>query len=225
MIDGMKIAFVSQAGNVMKSTLAQAVAVLYAKHNFDVTVADLDKEHRTSARFMEQRKEAGITLDPVTPGFEVIEVDNAKEAISKAPGYGVYIIDAPSRANKATFYLAENVDKIILPTPPGLKDLDLTIETGCQMIDNGIPASKLVFVITRVGTGYEFKEAKAYLESVKSTIDEKYDFEVMDHPVLEQTAYRYAITNGFTITETSHASVNIKAERVILTLLNKIMEN
>lgn len=225
MSDSLKIAFVSQAGNVMKSTLVQAVAVLCEKNHVSCTVADLDKEHRTTARFIEQRKDSGITNDPITPGFNVIEVNTAKEAIAQAATDSrVYIIDAPSRANEATFYLANNVDKVILPTPPGLKDLDLAIETGCQMIDNGVEASKILFVLTRVGSAYEFNEAKAYLESVSNTIDPNYKFEVMEFPIHEQIAYRYAITNGFTILETSHATINRKAERAILTLLNKILE-
>jgi cellulose biosynthesis protein BcsQ len=40
------LAFVSQTGNVMKTTLAAATAIELIKSGADITVLDLDREHR-----------------------------------------------------------------------------------------------------------------------------------------------------------------------------------
>lgn len=68
-----RIVFVSQSGNVMKSTLAAAMAVEATINDLDCAIADLDIEHRTSLQLSEQRSSLGIT-----PTLKVYDVSSAK---------------------------------------------------------------------------------------------------------------------------------------------------
>jgi len=70
------IAFVSQSGNVMKSTLATAMALEAVHNDLKVKVADLDNEHRTIDEWVSQRLEYGIG-----PIFDYFLPNSADEAL------------------------------------------------------------------------------------------------------------------------------------------------
>lgn len=104
------IAFVSQSGNVMKSTLATAMGLEAVHNGINVAVADLDTEHRTIDGWITQRKEYGI--EPVFPHFTS---NHADEALSGFNDQTLGIIDAPSRATEATVKIAKQADLVIQP--------------------------------------------------------------------------------------------------------------
>jgi chromosome partitioning protein len=210
------IAFVSQSGNVMKSTLATATALETMQNDIDVAVADLDVENRSITSWIKQREEYGIT-----PLFKVYSVNSAKEAINCFQGEQVCIIDAPSRATSATIEVALKSDLIIQPTTPGKKDMDLAIETFLQLIKKGVPLEKLLFVITRIGSESELQKAIQYLNLTK--IGDK-NIKILSSAIWEKVSYRSAINDGLAITETPYNTLNESAKSVVhqmLTLLIK----
>jgi chromosome partitioning protein len=210
------IAFISQSGNVMKSTLATATALEAVKNNLSVAVADLDVEHRTITSWTNQRKTYNIS-----PTFTVYSINNAVEAINCFNGEQLCIIDAPSRATSATIEISLNVDLIIQPTTPGKKDMDLAMNTFWHLSKKGIPVEKMLFVITRVGSAAELQKAIDYLQMTK--IDGK-KVNVLSSAIWEKVAYRSAINDGLAITETPYTTLNESAKSLVhqmLTLLIK----
>ena len=104
------IAFVSQSGNVMKSTLATAMALEAVHNDLKVKLADLDNEHRTIEEWIAQRAEYGIE-----PMFDYFTPNSADEALKGFSDENLCIIDAPSRATEATLKIAAKADLVVQP--------------------------------------------------------------------------------------------------------------
>ncbi len=213
------ISIISQGGNVMKSSLAEAIALEACLNDLDVAVADLDIEHRTVTSWIKQRKEYGIS-----PVFKVYPVNSATEAINCFCGEQLCIIDAPSRATSATVKVSMHSDLIIQPTPTGKKDLDLAINIFLQLFEKGIAIEQMVFVITRVGSSHELQRATNYLNSAKIDKINGTNVKVLSSAIWEKVGYRSALNDGLAIIETPFVSLNENAKSVIhqiLTLLIK----
>ncbi|WP_353409278.1 ParA family protein [Arenicella sp. 4NH20-0111] len=210
-----KIAFISQSGNVMKSSIACAMAVECANNGLDVAVADLDKEHRTISQWLKTRIE-----NEIDPTFHVYCVDSAKDALNCFSDESLAIIDAPSRATSATALIAKNVDLIVLPTPPSKKDIDLSLGTLYQLINDGVPMNRLVLVLTRVGTAAELNQALDYIGMANFGDTSPH---VLSSAIWERVGYRGAINDSYSITETSFQTLNDSAKAVIHQLLSKLL--
>ena len=210
-----KIAFISQSGNVMKSSLASAMAVECVMNGLDVAVADLDKEHRTISQWLTTRIENGID-----PTFQIYSVDSAKDALNCFSDESLAIIDAPSRATSATALIAKNVDLVVLPTPPSKKDIDLSLGTLYQLINDGVPMNRLVLVLTRVGTAAELNQAIDYIGMANFGDTSPH---VLSSAIWERVGYRGAINDSYSITETSFQTLNDSAKAVIHQLLSKLL--
>ena len=211
-----KLAFISQSGNVMKSTLALATALEAQKNGLSVAIADLDREHRTAAQWGEQRQQSGIE-----PLVTVKPVDTAKAALNAYEDEDLFIVDCTSRATEATLYVAQNVDLVVLPTPPSKKDIDLSLLTFYELVNHGVPVERLVLVFSRVGSRAELAKAQSYVGEAE--INGKH-FLTLESAVWEKVAYRAAINDGYAITETSYPSLNESARAVIfqlITILNR----
>ena len=206
-----KISFISQSGNVMKSSLALAMAVEASRNGLQVGVADLDREHLTLSEFRAQRLD--MEIEPV---FPVHEVKSAQDALKAFADEDLFIIDCPSRASQATLTVAQGSDLIVQPTTAGKKDLDLAIKTFYQLVAEGVDISRLLFVITRVGTAAELRKAEAYLKAAE--IDGQ-NFAVLSSAIWEKPAYRSAMNDGFSIVETPYVTLNDAAKAVIHQIL------
>ena len=211
-----RIVFVSQSGNVMKSTLATAMAVEATINDLDCAIADLDIEHRTSSQLSEQRSSLGIT-----PTLKVYGVSSAKQAIDCFNDEALQIIDAPSRATSATTVISKNADLIIQPVPPSKKDMDLAIESFYKLSDAGIDVNKMLFVFTRVGSQAELKSAINYLSQVQINNQK---INILTSAIWEKVAYRGAINDGYLITETQYATLNGNAKAVIHQILTLLLK-
>ena len=210
-----KIAFISQSGNVMKSSLACAMAVECTNNELDVAVADLDREHRTVAQWHSTRKELGI--DPV---FTVHSVNSAVDALNCFKNESLAIIDAPSRATSATTLIAQNVDLVILPTPPSKKDIDLSLSTLYQLINDNVPIGRLVLVFTRVGSAAELKQATDYINMADFG---EAKIKIISTAIWERVGYRGAINDSYAITETPFTTLNDGAKAVVHQLLSILL--
>lgn len=210
-----KIAFVSQSGNVMKSTLASAMGLEAVLNGINTSVVDLDTEHRTITSFIDQRKEYGIE-----PIFNVCTVDSAREALDSYNNEQLYIIDAPSRATSATAAIAKEVDLVIQPTPPSKKDIDLALKTFFQLAADGLPVENMLFVLTRVGSAAELERAINYIQAADIGGQR---IRVLSSAIWEKVAYRSAINDGLAITETSYSTLNDNAKAVIHQILTVLI--
>ncbi len=206
------IAFVSQKGGVGKSTLSRALAREAVNSGLTAKVADLDTQQGTSVNWHRRRLNAGIE-----PTVSVEAYRTADQALAQASRYDLLIIDGPARASEATLRIARKADLIVQPTNPALDDLEPAVLVFHEMVKEGIPKDRLVFVLTFISTEAEEAAAREYLA--------KAGYSVLDGHIPFKTAYREAQNAGRAITETRFSGLNTKADALINALMNRVQTN
>lgn len=206
------IAFVSQKGGVGKSTLSRALAREAASSGLTAKVADLDTQQGTSVNWHRRRLNAGIE-----PTVSVEAYRTADQALAQADRYDLLIIDGPARASEATLRIARKAHLIVQPTNPALDDLEPAVLVFHEMVKEGIPKDRLVFVLTFISTEPEEAAARDYLA--------KAGYAVLAGHVPFKTAYREAQNAGRTITETRFSGLNGKADALINALMDRVQKN
>ncbi|AJI81114.1 ATPase involved in chromosome partitioning [Yersinia enterocolitica] len=203
------VAFISQKGGIGKSAKARALAREATKGGIKTKLADLDTEQATSADWHRRRLAAGYE-----PAASVEVFSTAAQALAAAENFELLIIDGPARASKGTTEIAKVADLIVQPTGASLDDLIPAVKVFHGLVKEGIPKSKLVFSLSRIGTDAEETEARNYLIEA--------GYEVLNGCIFEQPAYRQAINAGLTLTETRYKGLNARADELIQSLINKI---
>ena len=202
-------ALISQKGGVGKSTLARAVAREATASGMRVKLADLDTQQGTSSNWHRRRLEAGAE-----PAFSVEAYKTAAQVLRVAPEYDFLIIDAPARASAATLEIARQASLVVQPTGASLDDLHPAVLTFHELQRSGIPAARLVFVLSKIGTDAEEAEARSYLRQA--------GFDTLKSFIPERPAYRQAQNLGLTITETRFPQLNRRADEVLQDLVDRI---
>lgn len=216
-----KIAFISQSGNVMKTSLAYAMAIESVVNGLSFCACDLDIEHRNLSELRQKRDALGLSLT-----FNLKQANNAREALQKADNENLYLIDCPSRATAATKEVCLGVDVCIQPTTTSKKDMDLAIKTFYQLVADGVPIEKLVFVITRALTEPKARAAREYLSQASIMVgDEKKYFTILPTVIYEKASYDTAMNDGFSIIETSFDSLNIASRAVLNEILTQCLKH
>ncbi|ABS45674.1 MULTISPECIES: ParA family protein [Yersinia pseudotuberculosis complex] len=203
------VAFVSQKGGVGKSTKARALAVAATNGGLKTKVGDLDTEQATTADWHRRRLNAGL---PPAASIEVFST--ASQALSAAADYDLLIIDGPARASKGTTEIARVADLVVQPTGASLDDLIPAIKVFHGLVKEGIPKSKLVFSLSRIGTEAEEVDAREYINEA--------GYEVLAGCLVERPAYRQAQNGGLAVTETRYKGLNTRADELIQALINKV---
>ncbi|CNF38310.1 ParA family protein [Yersinia enterocolitica] len=203
------VAFVSQKGGVGKSSKARALAREATKGGIKTKLADLDTEQATSSDWHRRRLAAGYE-----PAASVELFSTAAQALAAAENFELLIIDGPARASKGTTEIAKVADLIVQPTGASLDDLIPAVKVFHGLVKEGIPKTKLVFALSRIGTDAEESEARNYLKEA--------GYEILDGCIFEQTAYRQAQNAGLSVTETRYKGLNARADELIQSLINKI---
>lgn len=212
---GHRIAFISQSGNVMKTSLAFGLSISCLQNGLSVEACDLDIEHRTLAQFGHNRQGNGLE-----PPLMVYTAKTAKEAIEHRSDKDLFIIDCPSRASKATLEIARHVDLVIQPSTTGRKDLDLAIKTFYQLAKAGIPQKKLIFALTRVSTQTRIRDAQDYIANAKFNGE---PFGLLPSCIYERVGYELAMNDSLSIIETAYPTLNAAAKAVINDILIRIL--
>lgn len=205
------VAFISQKGGVGKSAEARALAREATASNIKTKLADLDLEQTTSAEWHRRRLAAGLP-----PAASVEVFSTAHQAISAAGDAELLIIDGPARASKGTSGIAKVADLVVQPTGASLDDLIPAIKVFNALVKEGIPRSRLVFSLSRVGTEAEEAEARSYLSEA--------GYETLAGCLFEKPAYRKAMNSGLAVTETRYKGLNERADELIQALIDKIGE-
>ncbi|ELT6258522.1 ParA family protein, partial [Salmonella enterica subsp. enterica serovar Kentucky] len=105
---------------------------------------------------------------------------------------------------------------IVQPTGASLDDLVPAIKVFNALVKEGIPRSKLVFALSRVGTEAEELDARAYISEA--------GYETLSGCLFEKPAYRKAMNSGLAVTETRYKGLNERADELIQALIDKIGE-
>ena len=203
------IAFISQKGGVGKSTLARALAAVAALAKLKVRVADLDVQQATTERWGRARKE-----NRVSPAIKIDSYPTVSEALDRASGDDLLIVDTPGHVSGETLDVARAATLVVQPTGPSLDDLHPAALVFHALAQSGIPHSKLVFALCRTGTIDEEAAARDYLV--------KTGFAVLPGSIPERTEYRQALNQGKALTETDQGALNARADRLLESLLDSI---
>src|SRR5579872_67008 len=203
------IAFVSQKGGVVKSTLSRGLAREAAHNGLKVKIADLDTQQGTSVDWQRTRLNAGIEPEVAAEAF-----GTAKQALKIADRYDLLILDGPARFSSGTLEIAQVAHLLVQPTGASLDDLKPAVREFHGLVAAGIPRERLAFSICRIGTPTEEAETRAYLTEA--------GYAVLDGCILERPAYRKAQNKGYAITETRFDSLNTQADLLIQALIDRV---
>lgn len=203
------IGLISQKGGVGKSTLARALAREAAAGGLRVKLADLDTQQGTSTNWHRRRLEAGVE-----PAFSVEAFKTAAQALRVAPNYDVLVLDGPARASAATLEIAKQASLVIQPTGASADDLYPAVLTFHELVREGVPKSRLVFALSKIGTDAEESEARAYVGQA--------GFDALAGFIPERPAYRQAQNLGLTITETRFPQLNRRADELLQNVVDRI---
>lgn len=203
------IGFASQKGGVGKSTLCRAVAREASKSGLSVKIADLDTQQGTSVKWNLRRQTAQLL-----PEIQVQSFSTAASAIKIASQFDLLLLDGPARASKGTLEIAQRADLLVQPTGSSLDDLEPAVNVFHELVKEKIPARKLVFALSRLGTETEELEARDYITRA--------GYLVLQGCVFEKPGYRKAQNAGRAITETNFKALNARADALIQTLIDRI---
>ncbi len=203
------IAFVSQKGGVGKSTLARAIAREGAKGGLRVKLADLDMQQGTAVDWHRVRLAAGIE-----PVISTEAYATAGQALAVAGQYDLLILDGPARTSSATLEIARNSSIVVQPTGAAADDLRPAVREFHALAKAGVPITKLVFALNRIGTEAEENDARQYIAEA--------GYEVLPGSLPERAGYRMAQNGGFAVTETRFSALNERADALIQALIDRI---
>lgn len=206
------VAFVSQKGGVGKSTLSRALAREAAAGGLRVKIADLDTQQGTSVDWHRQRLHAGIE-----PVVSVEAFSTAAQALAVADTFDILILDGPARTSQATLEIARSASLVVQPTGASLDDLRPAVREFHALVKAGVPTSRLVFALNRIGTPAEEAESRTYLAEA--------GYDVLAGCLLERPAYRQAQNGGSAITETRYVALNERADTLIQSLIDRLTNN
>lgn len=204
------IGIVSQKGGVGKSTISRAIAREAAHAGLRPKIADLDVQQSTVIEWNKRRIEKDIQPEVSVENFKTVE-----QTLKSVPDiYDILIVDSPARASQGTFEIAKKANVIIQPTGASLDDLQPAILTFHELVKAGIPKSKLVFALNRVGTEAEEAACREYINQA--------GYDVLEGCIFERPAYRQAQNEGYSITETKYSSLNQKADSLLQEIVERI---
>lgn len=213
------IAFVSQTGNVMKSTLCAAVGVQLNGAGLTTIAVDLDPEHRALGASLSSWAHDRRSQQPLRDPLDVIDADTAKEAlaIALAADADIVLIDCPSRASEATTHIVNAADFVILPIVPGKKDAVLTMVTIGRLLQAGVRHDRLAVILTRTASKPEAADMAHWLRAAQIG---DHTITVIDAAIPERIGYRTAVAKGLAITEASHPELRKPAVAAVEAIID-----
>jgi chromosome partitioning protein len=195
---------------VGKSTIARLIAREFAVNGWNVKIADLDVSQGTSFHWQARRLQNAIE-----PAIPVERFGTVEQALRVASHYDLLILDGPPHSTVGTLRIAEGSDLVILPTGLSLDDLQPSVLLAHEMIKKGVPASRIVFAICRVGDSEsEIGEARDYIAGA--------GYQALQGTIPEKIAYRRASDEGRTLTETRFPTLNERGDQIAQAVADRI---
>lgn len=213
-VDTTVMSYVSQKGGTGKSTFVRATAKAAAAASWKVKIGDLDIKQGTTTEWHRSRLEK--KMSPVCSIELFRTAEDALKSVS-SNSFDLLLLDGPARASSQTLEISRNSHLVIQPTGPSLDDLKPAVLLFHELKKKGIPKDRLVFVLSRIGTEAEFKDAYDYLFQT--------GYQVLNEYIYEKPAYRQAQNMGLSILETRYEHLNKAAEKVINSLIDIISKS
>ena len=208
----LKVGILSQKGGVGKSTLSRALAVEFARKDFDVKIADMDLKQKTSLEWNALRLDREIS-----PQIEVQSFGNVKDVLKQEDMYDLIIFDGVGQADSQTLEIAKICDVIVLPSGLSRDDLLPQIRLANEMNKKGISRSKIGISLSRAGrSNREIIDATEFIELSGFKYLGKID---------EKTSITQAHDNGYAANETKYETINNTVDSVIQGVADMIEAN
>ena len=204
----LKISILSQKGGVGKSTLARALAVEYARHEWDVKIADMDLKQATSANWNRERMNRELS-----PHIAVETFARVKDALKQEQQYDLIIFDGAGHADLQTWEIAKTSDFIILPTGLSKDDLAPQIKLAHEFVKKGVVRSQIGISLSRVGKSE--RELEDTIEYIGLA-----GYRYLGH-IKEMTSISQNHDMGLAANETKYESIN----KLVDTLIQSIIDN
>ena len=205
----MRIGILSQKGGVGKSTLTRALAVEYARNDWQVKIADMDLKQSTSTIW--NRKRMNNTF---LPKVAVEPFSNVSDALKGESNFDLLIFDGAGQADIQTLEIAKACDFIILPTGVTADDLEPQVKLAHELKKKGIARERIGMCLSRVGNSKnELEAAKDYIEVAGYTFLGK---------IVEKTSIGQCSDSGLAANETKYASINETVDELIQNIYNHI---
>lgn len=204
------IGMVSQKGGAGKSTLARLFARELASDGFTVKIADLDTQQTTCADWAADRAEAGLE-----PEIQAQAFGKLATALREAARYDAYILDGRPHSSEQTLEIARAADLVVIPTGQTKDDLKPAVRLAHALAEAGTEPDRTAFALVRTtGSLAELAAARAYLMVT--------DYRVLEGALPVSTAYGIADDLGRAVTETTHRSLNAKAEQLAQAIIDRL---
>lgn len=208
----LKVGILSQKGGVGKSTLSRALAVEFARKDFDVKIADMDLKQKTSLEWNALRLDRDLS-----PQIEVQSFAGVKDVLKQDHSYDLIIFDGVGQADSQTLQIAQSCDVVVLPSGLSRDDLLPQIRLANEMTKKGISRSKIGLSLSRAG------------RSEREVLDATEFIEVSGYKYLgkidEKTSITQAHDNGLAANETKYESINQTVDAVIQGIADMIELN
>lgn len=204
------IGVISQKGGVGKSTIARTIAKEYAQAEWDVLIADLDPKQGTSFDWNSRRLSADIK-----PEIQVQQFSSVESAMRLKDKYDVVVFDGAPHATSDTLKIAQASDFVVLPTGGSLDDLRPQVKLAHDLVKHKIDRAKIAFILSKIDSSEtELNETIDYLSQTS--------YKVIDGHIPEKRAFRNALNEGKTLTDTSYNSLNKAVEKAIQSIVDHV---
>lgn len=202
------IGVVSQKGGVGKSTIARTVAKAYAQAEWNVLIADLDVKQGTTFEWNTRRLDAGLL-----PEIQVQQFSSVASTSRVKDNYDLLVYDGTPHSTSDTLAIAQVSNLIILPTGGSLDDLRPQIRLAHELAKRDIDRRRIAFVLSRVdANSTEYSETVDYLNQTP--------YKIIDSYIPEKRAFRNALNEGKTLTDTAFKSLNQKVEQCMQAVID-----
>lgn len=205
----LKISILSQKGGVGKSTLARALAVEYAKHDWEVKIADMDLKQSTSANWNRERMSRELT-----PTIAVETFSNVKDVLRQDQNYDLIIFDGAGHADLQTWEIAKISDYILLPTGSAKDDLTPQIKLAHELTKKGMARTKIGITLSRVGRSE--RELNDTIEYIGLA-----GYRYLGH-IKEMTSISQSHDEGQAANETKYESINNLVDELIQNIVTNV---
>ena len=203
-------AFVAQKGGVGKSTLALHLAVLAEEKGEIVAILDIDPQ-TTALRWAKERG----GNEPMVFAAATAKLRDSVEA-ARTLGVTLVIIDAPSKIEAPSLAAIACADLIVVPTRPGLLNLD-AIEATAKILEDSGRLHSAIAVVNAVEpnkVASSLGEAEAALDRLK--------FPMCPVHICQRAPLESSLNSGRGITESHPKSPGAEEIRHLWAALDKL---
>ncbi|MCP9237899.1 ParA family protein [Lewinella sp. JB7] len=205
------VGVISQKGGVGKSTISRILAAEYARHDWDVKIADFDLSQGTVTSWNADRM-----ANEVKPQISVEQFSSVSSLVKQKGHYDLIVIDGAPASTRQTLDIANISQLLVLPTKTTLDDLRPQIKLAHELRKSGVGKNKILFVLSMVG------ESKSELENAQMYIEEA--GYICAGAIYRKDSIGQAHDTGRAANETPFKSVNKTVDQLVQSIVDQLQQ-